>query len=487
MGKFAIFLFVFGFISVIKVHNYDRTPGANHAEELLYSWSGIHLIETGVPVSWSTLNYPDSNLIYDGIVGDTSNLFLPAKLYKPWLDEPPLYSLMSGGVAHLYGDDRREVIPTSRSRVPSVIASIITSVLVFWVGYKFFSFKMGILSMLVYGLTPIFVLGSRLSVPENVIAMAVTGCLLLGQSYLKKPKFSIAVIFGVLSFILGLMKPTGFFLAPLTMFLAARKGKWNHAGIIFGLTLLGVAAFAAYGYYYDWELFKEIVSIQGQRFAGWSGLGHVFTSPSYDIFQMYDGWYIFALLFSIYFGLKKRKSDEVGLLVLFFFYWLMIAVFSGTEQDLLPWYRYMMFPIMAIFGALGIREVIKNPSFFNVAFTLGLLLSSRYYLSNAHRPTTPTNVFRFTYLLAIVPSLVYMVWHKKWAKKLSAGILVVFIGLGLWLNSKYLYNVFEISCESISCPFGPSTKLSETKMPLLWRFLILKPSDGMLTEKRPWF
>ncbi len=484
---YLVFFCLFMFISVVKLHNYDRVPEVNHAEELLYSWSGIHLIETGVPVSWSTLDYPEENLVYDGIVGDIDNVFLPAKLYKPWLDEPPLYSLMSGGVAHLYGDNRDDVIPASRSRIPSVVASLITSLLVFWVGYKFFGYKIGLLSMLVYGLTPVFVFGSRLSVPENMIAMVSVGSLLLARSYMKKPRLSIAVVFGVASFVLGLMKPTGFFLAPLGIFICMRQKRWRDSLVILLLTLAGVAAFVAYGYYYNWELFNTIVSIQGQRFAGWSGLGHVLTSPAYDIFLLFDGWYIFCLVFSLYFSLKKNKSREVWLLSLFFFYWLMVAVFSGSEQDLLPWYRYTMFPIMAIFGAMGVREIYKNPTFFNLALAIGLIVSSRYYLSNAHRPTTPANVFRLTYLLALVPSLVYLAWQKKWAKRLSGVVFIVFLAMGMWFNSKYIYNAFELKCEHVNCPIGPSTKLSTIKIPFFWRFMVLRSSEGMLKENRPWF
>src|SRR3989344_4635383 len=88
---FVILLFYF--LSVIKLHGYDRWPGPAHAEELAFGWAGINIIETGVPISWSTLDYPDKYKVFDGIVGDKEGLWIPAKLYKPWLDQPPLYSL----------------------------------------------------------------------------------------------------------------------------------------------------------------------------------------------------------------------------------------------------------------------------------------------------------------------------------------------------------------------------------------------------------
>jgi len=118
---------------------------------------------------------------------------------------------------------------------------------------------------------------------------------------------------------------------------------------------------------------------------------------------------------------------------------------------------------------------------------IGLLLTSRYYLMNAFRPTTPTIVFRLVFFAALIPSLVYYISAKTWTKSLSRLILVMFIGLGLFFNAKYLYTIFETRCESVSCPFGPSTALSETKLPFFWRLFVPGENTDMLTTRRPWF
>lgn len=485
--KWLFAALLFSLFALIRLHNFDRIPETNHAEELLYSWSGIYLIETGVPQSWSTLQYPDSALVYDGIVGDPNGIYLPAKLYRPWLDEPPLYSLMSGGVAHLYGDDRTVVLPSSHTRIPSVLASLGTMILIFVVASWFFGYWPAILSMTFYGTSQIFVFGSRLSVPENMIALAVAGGLLMAWVYQKKPKGWFPVVWGLLSVVLGLMKPTGFFMAPLGMFLAARKKRWRDSAVILGITLLGVGGYIYYGYAIDWNLFKTITAIQGVRFAGWSGLTYILTTPAYDIFTISDGWYIFALFASIFYVFKGNKSKEMWLVVLFFVYWMLVALLSGTEGDLLPWYRYPMFPTMAIMGGVMLLNIVKRASFFDVTMILGLLLTSRFFMMNAFRPTTPPNTFRGVFFLAVLPSLAYYIWKKKWLKSLSRLIAVAFLVLGVWYNVKYIYNAFEIRCESISCPFGQSSKFSEIKVPFFWRFLVIGDSTDMLTTKRPLF
>ena len=49
-----------------------------------------------------------------------------------------------------------------------------------------------------------------------------------------------AGVWGVMAVIGGLMKPTGFFIAPLMMFVSARKKRWADVLIILLLTLAGV-------------------------------------------------------------------------------------------------------------------------------------------------------------------------------------------------------------------------------------------------------
>src|SRR3990172_7648733 len=64
--KAVVFAAVFIFTFILRAHNYDRVPTANHLDEQLYAWSGIHLVETGVPVSWSTLDYPKRAEVFRG-------------------------------------------------------------------------------------------------------------------------------------------------------------------------------------------------------------------------------------------------------------------------------------------------------------------------------------------------------------------------------------------------------------------------------------
>lgn len=57
--KVVIFLLVLYFTFILRAHNFDRSPQIGNLEEMVYSWSGIYLVETGTPVSWSRIRTRD--------------------------------------------------------------------------------------------------------------------------------------------------------------------------------------------------------------------------------------------------------------------------------------------------------------------------------------------------------------------------------------------------------------------------------------------
>src|SRR5207244_2495429 len=94
-------------------------------------------------------------------------------LYKPWLDEPPLFSLLVGYFAHINHANREEFVPSSFIRIPMVILGTLASFLIFLITKKLSGFWTGVLAMIIYGITPIMVFGSRTALPENLIAVSL--------------------------------------------------------------------------------------------------------------------------------------------------------------------------------------------------------------------------------------------------------------------------------------------------------------------------
>lgn len=479
--RLAIFLLVLAFTFVLRAHNYDRIPTANHLDEMLYAWSGLYLIETGIPVSWSTLEYPTRAEVFRGRItykGDIPDAYVT--LYKPWLDQPPVFSLLVGTFAHLYGANREEFVPSSYIRMPVVIISTLTSMMIFLVGRVVSGYWIGILAMLIFGTTPLMVFASRTAMPENLIALFLTVMVYLLIKFSDKHKLLYLIPIPFLAGIAGLSKSTGYFLLPLALYFVfasaygIKSVKWilKVCLSLIVVTIPFIAAFFLYGMYYDPEIFWRITQIQSSRPAGFNSLAFFFTSPAFRTVTLIDGWYVFCLLSAAFF-LFAPKAGLKRIISLTFVYWLAIVIISSGENDLLPWYRFPAFPMLAILGAWGMQLITKRADFFATFLTVGLLLGNRTQLVNAFRPNITPGNFRIIFSLLMLPSLLQSVFQKGWLENLNRILIIGVIIVGIYINTIAIYNAFEIFCQSKVCPLVPNTALSSVYFPIIWRFFVL--------------
>lgn len=489
--KVAVFIFIFYFTFVLRAHNYDRVPSPNHLDEMLYAWSGIYLIETGSPVSWSTLDYPKRAEVYKGKISYKSGEpSASVTLYKPWLDEPPLFSLIVGYFAHINGALRTDFIPSSYIRIPTVLMAAITSIFIFLVAKVVSGYWIAILSMLIYGTVPLIVFATRSAMPENFIALLLTVMIYLFLKFKHNLKFYYLLPVPLLIGLAGLSKPTGYFMLPLALYLVFAISYYNQrlkdgmkAAIYFILgTLPFLGLYFWYGLALDPEIFWRITSIQSGRPAGFASLMWYFISPSYDTAIFKDSWYFFCLMAASFFVLKARLgfkkvtefSEGQQMIILVFVYWVIVVMISGGENDLLGWYRFPTLPFLSILGAWGLQYIYKKADFFASFISAGFLLGSRSLLVNAFHPNVEPMQYRAIFSGLLLPSLINSIFNIQFLQNLSKIIILGIIILGMYFNIFFIYNAFELNCQSKSCPIVPSTLLSEMHFPLISKFLQLR-------------
>lgn len=479
--KAIVFLLVLSFTFILRAHNYERVPTSNHLDEMLYAWSGINLIETGFPVSWSTLPYPDRAEVYKGEIGyKGGSPKASVTLYKPWLDEPPLFSLLVGWFAHINGANRNDFIPSSFIRIPMVIISTFTSVLIFLIAKKIGGFWQGILAMSMYGTIPIMVFASRTAMPETLIAFLLVLMVYLLMLFWQKPSFWFIAPIPFLIGIAGLSKPTGYILILLALYFTfiklykINKIKTAFKYCIYSVvaTLPFVAAYFIYGMHYDSEIFKLIYSVQSHRPTGFGSLTWFLITPAVDTAIFKDSWFVFCLVSAMYFILTA-KDDIRRFVTIPFVFSVAVVMLTGGESDLLAWYRYPSYPFLAILGAWGIKYVIDNVNLFTTFFATGMLLGSRTLLVNAFRPSVLPDTYRLVFSSLMLPSLAATIFNNRWLKSISKVVVIGVIVFGMWFNIKYIYNAFELECQSKTCGMVPTTVLSRIHYPFIWRLFVL--------------
>ncbi len=492
---FRIFIFFLILYStfIIRAHNYEKVPPANHLDEMLYSWSGLYLIETGIPVSWSTLDYPKKAEVFSGEVtykGGIPNVWVT--LYRPWLDEPPLFSLIVGWFAHINHAVRTDVIPSSYIRIPVIFFAALTSIMIFLIAKKISGYWTGILSMILFGTIPLFVFASRSAMPENLIALILTVIFYLLLNFLEKDKSWLIYPIPILIGIAGLSKPTGYLLLPFVLFIvfthyyqskAVKSAIYSSLYLILA-TIPFLFAYFAYGYLMDAAIFKNILAIQSNRPIGFGSLAWYFITPAYKTDLLKDSWFVFCLLSSAYFIFTTKffknlrdLSDRSSLVIFVFVYTVIMVMISGGENDLLAWYRFPSYPFLAIIGAWGLQYLVKKADFFSSFIVAGMLLGNRMLLANDFRDNIHPGLYRNILSALLLPSILRGVFNLNILDRISKGLIIGVIIVGIYFNIIYIYNAFEIACESKTCPIVPSTVLSTLHFPFFWRFMVLGKPD----------
>jgi 4-amino-4-deoxy-L-arabinose transferase-like glycosyltransferase len=473
--KIVVFLVVLVFTFILRAHSYEKVPTSNHLDEMLYAWSGINLVETGVPVSWSTLPYPSSAQVYLGEVNYKGGFpKASVTLYKPWLDEPPLFSLLVGWFAHINGANRNEFIPSSYIRIPMVILGTLTSIFIFLIARKIGGYWRGILAMLVYSTVPIMVFASRTAMPENLIAFLLTLMVYLLMKFWDKPNFWYIAPIPLMIGIAGLSKPTGFMLLPLALYFTFAKlykiGKLKTAikhSLYLGIaTIPFVLAYFWYGNHFDPIIFRDIYHVQSHRPVGFGSLSWFFTTPAVDTVVVRDSWFVFCLLSAAFF-LFTAKDDIKRFVTISFIYSVLVVMFTGGENDLLAWYRFPSYPFLAILGAWGIEYIIQKANFFTTFFAAGMLLGGRMLLVNAFHPGISATKYRVALTALMLPATMYTIFNKDIFQKLSRVVIIGIVFVGMAMNSTYIYLAYEVECQNKVCPIVPSTTLSKLGFPFI--------------------
>lgn len=481
--KVIVFIVVLVFTFILRSHNYERVPTSNHLDEMLYAWSGINIIETGVPVSWSTLDYPDRAQVFKGKISYKGGIpEASVTLYKPWLDEPPLFSLLVGYFAHIFGADRNEFIPSSYIRIPLVYIGTLVSIFVFLIAKKLSDYKTGILAMLIYGTTPIFVFGSRLAMPENLISLCFVIIMWLLLKYREQFKIWTLIPIPVLVGIAGLSKPTGYFLLLFSIFVTVwfSNKKINFKKILKRVLylILGTVPFVAYYFWYsnnlDSEIFKVIFAIQSGRPAGFSSFISFLISPSYDMSIFKDGWFLLSVVYALYLLINPKNDMNTKFISLAFVFWILVVMFTGGEGDPMSWYRFPVYPVLSIILAFGIKHLYKLNNLFSTFIFFGLLLTSRYLLTTPFNPNIKPMDYKIWLAIVLIPGLFAFVFNNKIFKNLNKLVAIGIISVGIFLNVGLIYQYYELKCEALTCPMVPTTKLSELRFPYFWRFFTFR-------------
>lgn len=129
---------------------------------------------------------------------------------------------------------------------------------------------------------------------------------------------------------------------------------------------------------------------------------------------------------------------------------------------------------MAIAGAWALEYIVKKAHLLASFLAIGMLLGSRSLLVNDFRSNVYPIQLRLWLAGLLSPAILDSIFNKNFLTWVNRVVIIGVLVVGVYFNAVYIYNRFELACESRSCPITPSTNLSSVYFPAgLWRFFIL--------------
>lgn len=399
------FVIVILFIGLtLRFHNYSIYPqrGAT-SDEYTYSFLGVSLLKKGIPISWSNFSIYKNK--YDMTI---RNLYFP--MVYPYFDHPPFNGLLVGGWSILFGQDTFDDIDLATIRIVPIFLSTLSSLLVFLLGLRLYSYKIGIWAMLIYSTAAIFVINGRVVLAENLLTFLLLSAVYLYIHWKRRLSVRKILTLGVIAGLSFWTKEIGIVVSfTLLYFFIADRMKVTYVVFLSLTCLFFVFLYLLYGAYYDWDGFLKIIAIQADRHIGPQTL-HLLTSKPIIVNKpYYDGWYFlgFISLFLSFLNYKKHKILLVPAAA-----YLLLLIFSITREGEMGWYVIPLFPFMALFISHFLVESFQKKSWFIFILLLFVGLSQVNFIYEENFGLTPFQ-FRMILFVFFAPLLLLFLFRKE--------------------------------------------------------------------------
>jgi 4-amino-4-deoxy-L-arabinose transferase-like glycosyltransferase len=423
--------FILLMAAFLRFHQYNVVPfHIETADEFNNGWIGWNIIHRGMPSGWSWAP-PYSGRPIRYWFGN------PFRIAEPAFHPSPLFPIIVGIAASLGGARHAFEVSLTYLRLPPIILTVLTTLLVFVLSKKLYNEKVALLASLLYATIPIVVVSGRLTKEENLLAFLFLLATLSTLKYLDTPKqpryLYLAAIVAGLSF---LTKPTGLCVVGVVSILLAYHRKWKEIARVVPICLGIVSLYFIYGWWYDWDLFISVFKYNTSLFTRMD-VGIRFLQESKIVEKWIGGgWVIWLWLSTIYMSVKKDRVIPIAAIV-----YLLTLSISVNANLVYGWYMIPLYPFLCIAGGLFLYDLFRKPELFkSIIFILtGLMLSLQYYFSQGLALSS-----RLAVASMVAPFFLYVVFRNKLSLRLARLALYILFALFTVVNIMIVLNFMDI-------------------------------------------
>ena len=193
MNKTFLLIIILFAALFLRFHNYSVYPqrGAT-SDEYTYAFLGLSLMENGIPTSWS----------YFGEYTDRQDMNIDGTLFPmvtPYFDHPPLAGLIIGGWSRIRGEETFAKVKLSTIRIIPILFSMVSAVLLYMLAKNLYGSRVGLWSLAIYSVSPLFAVSHRVAVSENILTTFFLAALTIYSGWKKRVSTPLMVQLGILS------------------------------------------------------------------------------------------------------------------------------------------------------------------------------------------------------------------------------------------------------------------------------------------------
>ncbi len=355
----------------LRLHQYDQIPFHHEtADEYQHGWEGWTLLHEGAPRAWTFYPwiYPRQDLVPLVWFGD------PYNLVRPYFDHPPGFSLLVGGVSTILGAEQMLDCTLWRMRLVPIFLGLLTLVLVARAGWSLLDDPLGgTLAALLYATLPIIVLGNRLVKAESLLAPLLLLQVLWLERYLSSGRRGDLVRIALSGAASLWAKATGVAVPAVAMLSLVAARRWKGAAVAGGAAAAAVVAYLAYGAFYGWGIFGQVLALQSSKLVAVRTVLDLIGISRVVELQFGTGWYLWLLLAAAGMALGPHRRLLAPAAV----YFVLLSA-TADSRSVFGWYRLPLFPFLCLAGGLFLaawfREADLGRSFLFAATALATTL-----------------------------------------------------------------------------------------------------------------
>ena len=256
---------------VLRLNGLTSTPApTQNRDELAWAWAGQSLIQDHSPSSWSYLSSygtGDTRATFDGTI-------MP--YVHPWLDHPPLFALLVGGVAIAAGENTPASVTPGVIRLIPIVASLVTILLLFALASRLVGRRWALLAVVLFAFSPWMIEMSHAVEAESILAPMLLGALLLVD---RKGKRALAGLVAI-CLLAPLVKVVGVTIGATVAVLFLLRRHWARSALSGAAGLAGVGLYWLYGFAINRAQFLAVWHAQSTRHASALAAGWQFLTST---------------------------------------------------------------------------------------------------------------------------------------------------------------------------------------------------------------